>query len=73
MADDDKKADHYGPQEMYHVNAGETLWDIAERTMGRGDRWTEIVEANKELLGRRAWLPAGTDIKIPGGFDPSAL
>src|SRR5919106_363879 len=35
----------------YTVEAGDTLWEIAERELGDGHRWPEIFEANAQRTG----------------------
>jgi len=35
----------------YTVSSGDTLWKIAQKVIGNGDRWREIYESNKELIG----------------------
>lgn len=62
MADETKKI---------MVREGDTLWSIAHRELGNSARWPELVELNKELLARRAWLPADVDIALPVGEDPN--
>lgn len=36
----------------YVVIPGDTLWKIAQRTLGNGDRWPEIYETNKQTIGK---------------------
>jgi len=53
------------PIRTYTLRPGDTLWAIAERFYGDGDRYLEIAEAsgidNPELI------PPGTQLTIPGG------
>ena len=35
----------------YTIQAGDSLWKIAEKTYGDGYKWTSIYEANKEIIG----------------------
>lgn len=37
---------------FYVVILGDTLWKIAQRTLGNGDRWREIYEANTAVIGK---------------------
>jgi Tfp pilus assembly protein FimV len=58
----------------YHVEHGETLWNIAERTlpdMKRQDAVLELFKLNWEPLARRFWLPEGTELRMPAEFEPS--
>lgn len=72
------------PEEMetdggeYTVVKGDTLWKIAEQTMGMPTRYAEIYELNKDVIEEMAqgrgkksssnghWLVPGTVLKIPG-------
>lgn len=40
-----------GKEKRYVVKKGDCLWDIAEKQLGDGMRWSEIYEANKALIG----------------------
>ncbi len=50
----------------YTVKRGDSLWKIAERLLGDGTRFTEIVELNKDVLnGRPDFIISGTVLKVP--------
>jgi LysM repeat protein len=50
----------------YTVKRGDSLWRIAERLLGEGGRYTEIVALNREALhGRPDFIIAGTVLKVP--------
>jgi nucleoid-associated protein YgaU len=50
----------------YTVKRGDSLWKIAERLLGDGTRFTEIVELNRdELNGRPDFILSGTVLKVP--------
>ncbi len=55
----------------YTVQSGDCLWTIAERFLGDGSRYMEIVEANKEkypsLLKNPNLIYPGWELTIPGG------
>jgi nucleoid-associated protein YgaU len=59
------KAATSGAQGSHKVAKGESLWKIAERRLGDGKRWKEIValnpglDADKLVLGQVLKLPAG--------------
>lgn len=62
----------------YTVAKGDTLWKIAEKTLGTGTRYAEIYDLNKDVIEETArgrgkrdssnghWLFQGTALKIPG-------
>jgi LysM repeat protein len=47
----------------YTVRSGDTLWAVAQRFLGAGQRWREIAAANGILDPRR--LAVGTRLVIP--------
>ncbi len=55
----------------YTVVQGDSLWTIAERFLGSGSRYTELVEANKDkypsLLKNPNLIYPGWVLTIPGG------
>ncbi len=51
----------------YHVRAGDSLTSIAQKMLGRGDRWPEIAELNKDRLPDRNSLRVGLRLRMPGG------
>lgn len=53
------------------VGAGDTLYRIAERTLGDGNRWRELYEANRDTLKSPDLLRAGMTLRIPGRAAPS--
>lgn len=48
---------------FYRVRKGDSFWTIAQRTLGAGRRWPELVAANRRLDPRR--LKVGQLIRIP--------
>ena len=57
----------------YTVKRGDSLWRIAERMLGDGGRYREIVDLNREVLhGRPDFIVAGTVLKVPQEADSSA-
>jgi nucleoid-associated protein YgaU len=48
------------------VGSGDTLYRIAERTLGDGNRWRELHEANRDTLKSPDVLRAGMTLRIPG-------
>jgi nucleoid-associated protein YgaU len=57
---------------LYTVEKGDTLWKIAEATLGKGARYTEIFEANKPMLSDPDKIFPGQVLRIPGGAGGSA-
>jgi len=50
----------------YTVRQGDNLWDIAQRTYGRGSFWNVIYQANEESIGPDPdFLLAGFQIELP--------
>ena len=47
----------------YTVKAGDSLWDIAIRAYGNGDRWVDIAKANN--LANPSVIHSGNILKIP--------
>ena len=50
----------------YTVKRGDSLWRIAERMLGDGARFPEIVALNRDVLnGRPDFIVSGTVLKVP--------
>jgi len=49
----------------YQVQAGDSLWMIAETQLGDGNRWPAIYEANREILRDEDFLRVGEVLKLP--------
>ena len=50
----------------YHViEKGDTLWAIADKFLGNGSRYTEIFEANREVIKDPNLIYPGQKIRIP--------
>lgn len=55
-----------GPDPVFHtVEKGESLWAIATKTLGNGNRYTEIFEANKPMLSDPDKIYPGQVLRIP--------
>lgn len=50
----------------YLVKAGDTLSKIAEQVYGDGNRWREILEANKDQIKDPKLIRPGWELQIPG-------
>ncbi len=50
-------------QATYTIQKNDSLWKIAERHYGSGQRWTDIVAANPGLEPKK--LPVGKTIVLP--------
>lgn len=55
---------------MYTVQPGDTLWGLAERYLGNGVRFGEIMEANGLLSDK---LLQGQRLRLPGMSSPAAM
>jgi nucleoid-associated protein YgaU len=54
------------PASRFHtVVKGDTLWKIAEKTLGKGARYTEIFEANRPMLSDPDKIYPGQVLRIP--------
>ena len=58
----------------YTVKAGETLWSIAYKLLGAGERWSEFKDANKNPVDEQdaASLSVGDILYVPSGSAGSA-
>ncbi len=54
-----------GPVQTYQVHSPETMRDLARRTLGSAERWTDIHKLNPTLKPETT-LAAGTVIRLPG-------
>jgi LysM repeat protein len=60
------KSNAAAPAARQHVVAeGDTLSKISRRYYGTPDRWTEILEANRDVLHDARNLPVGASLRIP--------
>lgn len=55
------------PPKNYTITTGDTLWIIAKRFLGNGDRWYEIQSLNALPNDKLKPLPVGRVIKLPTG------
>ena len=51
--------------QYYIIEKGDTLWAIAEKFLGKGSRYPEIFEANKEVIQDPDLIFVGQQIRIP--------
>lgn len=49
----------------YTIKEDDRLWDIAKDHLGKGHRYKEIVELNKDIITNPDVLPVGKTIRIP--------
>ena len=56
----------------YKVSSGDTLWKIADKLYGDGEKWKVIYEANKDKLSSPGTIIPGQELVIPasGGSSP---
>lgn len=64
-------AGKFGGNRVYVVEEGDTLYDIARIELGRADRWVEIYQLNREMLGDDFdYLAPGTRLVLPNEAQP---
>jgi len=51
---------------FYTIQKGDTLWKIAAAALGKGARYPEIFEANREVILDPDKIFPGQKIRIPG-------
>lgn len=67
-----QQARHIAPGSKYTVQAGDTLWDIAQRAYNDPEDWDTIYDANKQVIGNNANLiKPGQVLQIPAQSDPT--
>ena len=52
---------------FYRVMAGDTLWKIAQRTLGDGSQWPSIHQLNRGQVPNPNTLAVGTILQLPSG------
>lgn len=58
--------DTSGPEPKFHtVEKGDTLWAVAKKALGDGNRYTEIFEANRPMLSHPDKIYPGQVLRIP--------
>lgn len=59
-----------GQQQKYIVKSGDTLWSIAQRYLGNGNRWREIRKANGSTFtdAEARLLQVGQAVYLPVGY-----
>ena len=58
------------PAFSYSVREGDNLWDLAQTFLGDGNRYHELVELNRHIVGDNpGFLEQGWVLKIPGTHD----
>ena len=51
--------------EYYEIKSGDTLWAVSSKFLGSGARYTEIFEANREVIKDPDKIYPGQKIRIP--------
>jgi nucleoid-associated protein YgaU len=59
------------PARTYTVAKGDTLWAIAKKQLGQGNRWTELYEKNRAVIGDNPDLiKPGQVLTLPDAIPP---
>jgi nucleoid-associated protein YgaU len=53
------------PERTHKIVDGDTLPGLAQRYLGRGDRYQELFECNRDVLKNPEILPIGAELRIP--------
>jgi LysM repeat protein len=53
------------PATSYTTAPGDTLWGIAQKLYGRGDRWPVIYDANRDKIASPQTMAVGIQLVIP--------
>jgi len=53
------------PERTHRIVDGDTLPNLAQRYLGRPDRYQEIFERNRDVLKNPEILPIGAELRIP--------
>jgi nucleoid-associated protein YgaU len=53
------------PPRTYTVQKGDSLWKIAKQFYGKGNAWSRIHEANKDLIHDPDVIQPGWKLRIP--------
>ena len=53
------------PAGTYTVVKGDSLWRIAQKQLGDGNRWNEIFEGNKGIIQKPNLIYVGQQIQLP--------
>ena len=59
-----KKKDKPKPRQ-YVVQEGDSLWHIAEKVLGDGNRYREILKLNSDIISDEDDLSMGMCLKLP--------
>jgi nucleoid-associated protein YgaU len=57
------------PERTHKIVDGDTLPNLAQRYLGRADRYQELFERNRDVLKNPEILPIGAELRIPSSND----
>ncbi|HTQ40082.1 MAG TPA: LysM peptidoglycan-binding domain-containing protein [Pirellulales bacterium] len=65
VAPPDSMVDLDAPEQTHKIVDGDTLQNLAQRYLGRADRYLELYEYNRDVLRSPEVLPIGAELRIP--------
>ena len=61
----EQKQDQEDEVQTYVVQQGDTLWRIAKKTLGSGEKWEKIYQANQKIISKPELILVGQVLTIP--------
>lgn len=65
VAEAPRSTENAPKKKVYVVVKGDTLWNIAKKHLGKGERWTEIYQLNRDKIINPNLIYPGQTFKLP--------